>query len=289
MKKIKMQCVALIGIAICARFSSAFVMHPIPKLRGPSSCSSLPLLNNAVDETRRSVLIAPLLLPLLRAPTSYAVEPNQPNPDLPPDAIKSYLQYRFPLQFAADYYMFELKEQLNDFDKWGEVNSVFESNGARGAVGVSRLEREFINPMRILVLSMPPEESEDLRDAMDKFERSMRKLSIVTKGVRRDLPVDLPQSLLTDAQNKWEEGRVSYNSFISTLNKATELNELKLIASSKKEYPRSERRYVEFKKKLRTCQNRGGPALSQAWGQLMVSGYMQDSCGIPDIDSYLFQ
>lgn len=280
-----MQYVVLLGIVICARFSSAFVMHPIATLKGPSSCSSLHLFNNAVDETRRSVLIAPFLLPLLRAPT-YAAEPN---PDLPTDAIKSYLQYRFPLQFSADYYMFELKEQLNDFDKWGEVNSVFESNGARGSSGVSRLEREFINPMRILVLSMPPEESEDLRDSMDKFERSMRKLSIVTKGVRRDLPVDLPKSLLTDAQNKWEEGRVSYNSFISTLNKATELNELKLIASSKKEYPRSERKYVEFKKKLRTCQNRGGPALSQAWGQLMVSGYMQDSCGIPDIDSYLFQ
>merc|ERR1719232_1408883 len=124
---------------------------------------------------------------------------------------------------------------------------------------------------------------------MNAFERSMFKLSKLTKGIKRDLPVELSPSLLADARGMWEEGRVSYNSFISTLNKATELNELKLIASSKTDYPRSERRYVELKKRLRTCQNRGGPALSQAWGQLMVSGYMPDSCGIPDLDKYLFQ
>jgi hypothetical protein len=42
-------------------------------------------------------------------------------------------------------------------------------------------------------------------------------------------------------------------------------------------------------KKTKLCQNRGGPALSQAWGQLMISGYMQDSCGIPDLEEYFYQ
>lgn len=166
---------------------------------------------------------------------------------------------------------------------------MFENNGVRGTASVSRLEREFINPMRILVLSMPPDESENLRDAMNGFEKAMFKLSKLTRGVQRDLSVELPPSMLTDARKIWEEGRVAFNSFLTTLNGATELDELKLIASTKGDYPRSERRYVELKKRLRTCQNRGGPALSQAWGQLMISGYMQDSCGIPDLDAYLFQ
>lgn len=33
-------------------------------------------------------------------------------PDLPPDAVRSYLQYRIPLQTAADYYVFELQGLL---------------------------------------------------------------------------------------------------------------------------------------------------------------------------------
>ena len=55
------------------------------------------------------------------------------------------------------------------------------------------------------------------------------------------------------------------------------------------EYGRSQRKYLELKKKIKLCQNRGGPTLSQAWGQLMISGYMQDSCGIPDLEAYFYQ
>lgn len=54
-------------------------------------------------------------------------------------------------------------------------------------------------------------------------------------------------------------------------------------------YGRSERRYLDLKKKIKLCQNRGGPTLSQAWGQLMVTGTVQDSCGIPDLDEYFYQ
>lgn len=35
-------------------------------------------------------------------------------PDLPPDAVKSYLQYRFPLQLAADFYVFDLQTMVAD-------------------------------------------------------------------------------------------------------------------------------------------------------------------------------
>jgi len=263
--------------------SSGFVHN----LKSTSVSKSSLNLTPTSEYDRRSVLVAPLLLPFLSVP---GVQAKEPNPDLPPDAIRSYLQYRFPLQLSADYYLFELREKLGDFDKWGEVNTMFVNNGGgRGTASVSRLEREFINPMRILVLSMPPDESENLRDAMNGFEKAMFKLSKLTRGVQRDLSVELPPSMLNDARGLWEEGRVAFNSFLTTLNGATELDELKLIASTKGDYPRSERKYVELKKRLRTCQNRGGPALSQAWGQLMISGYMQDSCGIPDLDAYLFQ
>ena len=35
-------------------------------------------------------------------------------PDLPPDAQRSYLQYRFPLQLAADFYIFDLQTMVGD-------------------------------------------------------------------------------------------------------------------------------------------------------------------------------
>lgn len=35
-------------------------------------------------------------------------------PDLPNDAQRSYLQYRFPLQLAADFYIFDLQEMVKD-------------------------------------------------------------------------------------------------------------------------------------------------------------------------------
>lgn len=57
-----------------------------------------------------------------------------------------------------------------------------------------------------------------------------------------------------------------------------------------KEYGRSQRRYLELMKVTKLCQNRGGPTLSQAWGQLMVTGTVQDSCGIAGaLEDYFYQ
>lgn len=126
---------------------------------------------------------------------------------------------------------------------------------------------------------MPPEYSEDMRDAQFEFERAMAKISKATAGVRRDLPVELDKSLVPTALEGWEEGRIALNSFFGTLNKATGMKEMRTIPASssslnqqKADYGRSERRYLDLKKKVKLCQNRGGPTLSQAWGQLMVSG-----------------
>jgi len=214
-------------------------------------------------------------------------------PDLPPDASRSYLQYRVPLQIATDYYVFDLQGKLSDVDDWGEINVLFQTNNNRGQGQPNKIERDYTNVMRILSLSMPPDEADALRDAQFKFEKAMFALSKATAGVRRDLPVDIDPKLVVTAQKSWDDGRKALNEYLSILNTATGLNEMRLIpppgADQIKEYGRSKRRYLELAKQTKLCQNRGGPALSQAWGQLMVSGYLQDSCGIPDLTDYFYQ
>ncbi len=141
---------------------------------------------------------------------------------------------------------------------------------------------------------MPPEYADDIRDSQFAFERAMSKLTKATSGIRRGLSVEIDKDVVPSAKAAWEEGRVALNSFFVTLNTATGLdNELAVIPpagpNQLQEYGRSIRRYNEFMKKTKLCQNRGGPTLSQAWGQLMVSGYLQDSCGVEPLEGYFFQ
>ena len=68
-------------------------------------------------------------------------------PDLPPEAVRSYLQYRFALQLAADFYIFDLQTMVGDTDEFGAVSELVASKGARGGQGgASRIEREYVNP-----------------------------------------------------------------------------------------------------------------------------------------------
>lgn len=216
-------------------------------------------------------------------------------PEFPPEAVRSYLQYRYSLQLAADYYVFDLQTMVGDTDEYGAVSDLVASKGARGgAGGSSRIEREYVNPMRIIGLSLPPEYADEIRESQFAFERAMSKLTKATSGIRRDLPVEIDPEAKPRAIAAWEEGRVALNSFFLTLNSATGLEgELRTIPpagpNQQKEYGRSIRRYNEFMKKTKLCQNRGGPTLSAAWGQLMVSGYLQDSCGVEPLDGYFFQ
>lgn len=143
-------------------------------------------------------------------------------------------------------------------------------------------------------LSLPPEYADDIRDSQFAFEKAMSKLTKATQGIRRDLPVEIDKNAVPNAQAAWEEGRLALNSFFATMNSATGLQgELVQIPppgpNQLAAYGRSIRRYNEFIKKTKLCQNRGGPALSQAWGQLMVSGYLQDSCGVEPLEGYFFQ
>ena len=61
--------------------------------------------------------------------------------DLPNDAVRSYLQYRIPLQIAADYYVFALQDMVGDVDQWGEVGQLFRVNSNRGQGQPSKIGR----------------------------------------------------------------------------------------------------------------------------------------------------
>lgn len=210
-------------------------------------------------------------------------------PDLPPEAVRSYLQYRVSLQTSADFYLFDLKDQINDVMDWGGVNELFQVNNNRGQGNPSRMEREFTNVFRILGLSFPPDTADEMRAAQFKFETAAAKLSKITAGFRRDLPVEIDPSLVPKALVAWDDGRQAINECFRIINDTTGLNELQEIPKNEADYKRSRLRYLNLKKKVKLCQNRGGPTLSVAWGQLMVSGYMQDSCGIPDLEDYFYQ
>ena len=125
--------------------------------------------------------------------------------------------------------------------------------------------------MRILLLSFPPDISEEMRDAQFKFERGANKISKATAGYRRDLPVEISPNSIADAKAGWDEGRIALNEFFVLLNTAVGLDELTPIPpagpNQSKAYGRSARRYNDLQKKIKLCQNRGGPALSQAWGK----------------------
>lgn len=237
------------------------------------------------------------LAPLFQVTPANAIKVTGPGDgllsDLPSDGLKSYLQYRFSLQLFADFYVYDLQRLVSDTDEWGDVGQLFRVNNNKGQGSPSRIEREFTNPVRILGLGLPPDFADPMVESQYKFEKGMATISKATMGIRRDLPVEIDKNAVGIAKAGWEDGRVAINEIFAILNEATGLSEMKPIPppgpNQQKEYGRSARRYYDLVKKTKLCQNRGGPALSQAWGQLMISGYMQDSCGIPPLDEYFYQ
>eukprot|EP00590_Aulacoseira_subarctica_P007827 CAMPEP_0172424096 /NCGR_PEP_ID=MMETSP1064-20121228/21234_1 /TAXON_ID=202472 /ORGANISM="Aulacoseira subarctica , Strain CCAP 1002/5" /LENGTH=268 /DNA_ID=CAMNT_0013165851 /DNA_START=73 /DNA_END=876 /DNA_ORIENTATION=- len=192
-------------------------------------------------------------------------------PDLPTEAVRSYLQYRIPLQISVDYYLFELQDKVKNIEDWGDVSQLFVSSGARGGQGQpNRMERDFINPMRILELAMPPEDAEKLQAARNTFEQAMQLIQKATVGIRRDLPIEISSKDIAIASKGWEDGRVALNQYIVALNSATGLtNELRTIPASDdqqiSQYGRSPRKFFDLLKKSKQCQNRGGPTIAQGW------------------------
>ena len=236
-----------------------------------------------VESGRRQLLqgvAAASFVSLLGAQQASAVTPTGPGDglldELPNDALRSYLQYRIALQIFADFYMFELQRLVENTDEWGDVGQLFRVNNNKGQGSPSRIEREFTNIVRIMGLSLPPESSEAMRDAQFKFEKAMAKISKVTAGIRRDLPVEISKDAVPTAKAGWEEGRVALNEVFAVLNEATGLPEMKPIPpagpNQTAQYGRSSRRYFDLVKKTKLCQNRGGPGKFVLVVGLLVGG-----------------
>jgi hypothetical protein len=174
------------------------------------------------------------------------------------------------------------------------VNELFEAKSARGGGNPSRIEREFTNTFRILGLSMPPDFADEILDAQYRFDKAMTGISRTTAGIRRDLPIEIDaEKVVSSALAGWEDGRKAINDIFSILNEATGLSEMKGIPAAGPNqlvaYGRSQRRFLDLKKKLKLCQNRGGQTLASTWGNLMVAGTVSDYCALPDPNDYFYQ
>lgn len=183
-------------------------------------CQSQPTYALALEEDSPTVTTS---TPQIRIPTDVT---SGSLPELPPEAVRSYLQYRFPLQLAADYYIFDLQTQVSNIDEYGNISDLLNSQGGGrgGQGGSSRLERDFVNPMRIIGLSMPPDVADNLRSNQFQFELAMSKLRKVTSGIRRDLPVEVDvKAVVPKAQEAWNDGRLALNSYFEILNSVTGL------------------------------------------------------------------
>ena len=134
------------------------------------------------------------------------------------------------------------------------------------------------HPRRILRLAVPPDDKDfdGLQLGEDKFARSMAKVGKVVSAAGGDIPVEITKADVRAVEDGMEEARQGLNMFITTLNKALNVDELKLVPAKGQTYPRSKGRYITYVKGLKQCQNRGGTTLANTWGALMVSGTMQE-------------
>ena len=161
--------VAMIS-ALVMRHAHAFSSSTRSAHKICSPVSSLDMTNNIYDttttqhqHTRRSwlqtssILIGTGMIASTFPQSALAREVTDASsgelPDLPPEAVRSYLQYRFSLQLAADFYIFDLQTMVGDTDEFGAVSELVASKGARGGQGgASRIEREYVNPSEYLLI-----------------------------------------------------------------------------------------------------------------------------------------
>ena len=196
--------------------------------------------------------------------------------ELPPKAKQAYLQYLPQLQLDGDYYAFELVPLLAQPGRWDQISELTASTNIGSAQSVSRLDREFVTPMKILSLAFPPDlGGEEMQTALDKFQFSMFTLSkLARKGATTGNVAGPSAKEITDIEQQWDNGRLALNAFFKEVNTATGLKRLAAIPpkNEMKSYPRSETLYTQLLKDAALCRNRGGEQLAGLWGNLMVYG-----------------
>ena len=83
------------------------------------SCFESEMMSRPTPLARREFVGSAAMLALMTglsspadAATSLAASSDGNLPELPSEAVRSYLQYRIPLQIAADYYIFSLQDMI---------------------------------------------------------------------------------------------------------------------------------------------------------------------------------
>ena len=206
--------------------------------------------------------------------------------DLPPQTKKVYEQYWPAMQLAADYFVFELRDQIKNPQQWDAIGATMVSKSIGSAQSPSKLETDIVNPMRILTLAFPPDAgSDEMQKELENFQFAMFGLSKIAR-VSPGSTAMPSQAVIDSALARWDQGAASLNTFFTAVNRATGEKRLTLIPKDGKGYPRSAKLYTQLKKDSALCRNRGGEALAGVWGQLMVYGTVTNPCGSVNIQTY---
>lgn len=206
--------------------------------------------------------------------------------ELPPGAATAYRQYWPAMQLAADYFVFELRDQIKNPQSWDAIGATMVSKSIGSAQSPSKLETDIVNPMRILTLAFPPDAgSDEMQKELENFQFAMFGLSKIAR-VSPGSTAMPSQAVIDSALARWDQGAASLNTFFTAVNRATGEKRLTLIPKDGKGYPRSAKLYTQLKKDSALCRNRGGEALAGVWGQLMVYGTVTNPCGSVNIQTY---
>jgi len=251
-------------------------------------------------QTRRSALAGAAALSvgigLLPSPRAMAapVVPGGTADDfgeLPQPSVRAYKQFRPSLQYAGDYYLFELHELVSDVSNWPDLAKLLTSTSANGQGQPSELARTMLLPMQQIALAFPPELGEELEGARGVLEKELQAMIRVTRLTNNAVATGASKQQLSEVEAAWQRGRTALNRYYELVNSAVgPAQALQAIPTSEAgTYPRTKQRYIAFRKGLKVCQNRGGTNLAGVWGGLMVYGTAVDPCGdMPDVETYLY-
>ena len=93
-------------------------------------------------------------------------------------SAQAYLQYLPQLQLDGDFFVFELEPLLALPGRWDRISEIVTSTDIGSAASISRLEREFITPMRQISLAFPPDMGgEEMQTSIDAFQKAMYTLA----------------------------------------------------------------------------------------------------------------
>ncbi|CAM9468021.1 unnamed protein product, partial [Discosporangium mesarthrocarpum] len=161
------------------------------------------------------------------------------------------------IRLGTDAFLYEIKEQVNDTNRWGEVISQFKMSSSARFASVSRMERDFYTPLRAVAQGLEDFGGEDLVGYTASFEGAMADLNEVA-GRAAGGPVSPADK--AKAASTWEYGRVVLNKYLSTLNTLTGTKGPKFESIPKDTEGGSEERrerFLNFKKELAKCQQGG--------------------------------